>query len=110
MKATGKQWNDFLNSWPEHWWYDDADVHINGVPDINGELIKPTDKIELTTGVLVKSDGINDDAPDASLVSEFRKWIKAQSYDHVMIELPKTVDRHYFEVRLKEFFGAKVVK
>jgi hypothetical protein len=111
MKATGKQWNDFLNSWPEGWWFDDADVTINGVSDESPdapERIENTDRIELSCGVLF--NGREESAEGVSLVTAFRKWIKAQNYDTLQVEVPKTVDRHHLERRLLEMFGAKVLK
>ena len=33
MKTTYAEWKEFLDSWPEGDWFDDADVAIDGIPE-----------------------------------------------------------------------------
>lgn len=111
MKTTGRQWNAFLASWPDGWWYDDADVTVNGVDENDASApqeIPDTAKVELTSGTIFEGPSYRD--AGRSLVRQFRKWERAKKYDTFMVEVPKTVDRHHFETRLHALFGAKVVK
>jgi hypothetical protein len=85
VKIIGKEWNAFLNSWPDGWWYDDADEMVNGEESF--ETIPDDATVVVTCGVLFKGQGLN--APDADLLSEFRKWRKGQSTVTLVIEVPR---------------------
>lgn len=93
MKTTGAVWNAYLASWPDDQWFDDSDETFNG-KEAGGESAPDDAVVEFSCGVVYLNE---DDSDGVSLVSHFRRWLKAQSIAYVQCEVPKD--------RLDEFNG-----
>ena len=84
MKTRGSTWKAYLNSWPVGQWFDDSNETFDGKKEDDNE---PADAAEVvfSTGVVYATD---DDREGISLVSHFRKWLKAQAHITVMCQIP----------------------
>lgn len=88
MKTTGAQWSAYMASWPDGQWFDDSDETFNGIsPDEWGDKPIPPDAVvEFSYGVVFANQ---DDREGISLTRHFRRWLKAQSVDVLLCEVPK---------------------
>lgn len=110
MKTTGKEWKEFLHSWPKDAWYDDCDEMIDGTPlgdtGLDWDQIPDAAKVEVTCGSYFPDR----ESEGEDITKAFRKWKKTQTHATYVIEIPKTVDLHEFDKKVREMFGAKVIK
>lgn len=106
MIVTGQEWQAFLDSWPKGWWYDDSNELVDG-EEWHGDVIPPTAKVSVSTGVIFKGADPST-ATTADLLSEFRLWRKLQKVDVLVVEVPKD-QREAFETFLSSVNG-KVVQ
>lgn len=87
MKTNGATWNAYLASWPEAQWFDDSDETINGMPgsEFAGD-IAPDAVVEFTCGMVYATP---DDREGVSLVTHFKRWLKANTHETVVVAIPK---------------------
>lgn len=101
MKTTGALWNEYLASWPDGQWFDDSDETIDG--DSGGvDIVPDTAVVEFTCGVVFRNA---DDKEGTSLVSHFRKWLKARDSVTLVVSVPKEAEAKLREA-VKGFKGS----
>lgn len=100
MKTTGVLWKQYLASWPEGQWFDDSDVTFNGQHDVDEADIPDDAEVEFSCGVVFKDEA---DREGVSLVSNFRRWLKARDSLTFVVSIPKDA-----EAQLRE--ALKVLK
>lgn len=88
MKTNGATWKAYLDSWPDGQWFEDGEELVNGQPgdDIPYDQIPNDATVEFTSGVVFQN---RLDQEGKSLVSHFRRWLKAQTVTRLMVEIPK---------------------
>jgi len=101
MKTTGALWKEYMASWPEGQWFDDSDETVNGQSDISVEVIPDDAEVEFTYGVVFKDE---EDQDGVSLVSHFRKWLKARDSLTYVVSIPKDAEAKFLEA-VKSFKG-----
>lgn len=104
MKTNGATWKAYIESWPDGQWYDDCDETING-KELDDQEIPDDAVVEFTCGVVYAT---RNDFEGSSLTRHFSKWLKAQTNEFVMCQIPK--DRaQELAVYLKSI-GGKIAK
>lgn len=84
MKITGAQWNAYLASWPDGWWFDDSDETFDGKEPTTGNA-PPDAVVQFSCGVILdeRQNEIG------GLVSHYKKWVKSQNTAFLLCEIPK---------------------
>jgi len=103
MRTNGATWKAYLASWPDGQWYDDSDERIDGKEHFEDEP-SDTSVVEFTYGTVYAT---RNDFEGVSLVSHFRKWLKAQMHTTVVCSVP-TAELEDFKRMLKNIKGTLV--
>ena len=87
LKMTGAEYKAFTAApWGPGWYWDETDfLHNNVEKDDIGE-VEDTDTIVILSGTIYKGDTPRAEAIDA--VAYARKWLKAQAFTSVIVEVP----------------------
>lgn len=85
MKTDNKTWQAYLASWPDDWYYEDAEEFVNGekVSDIPDDL--PDDAV-----IRIEGGCIYDGEDGRDLVRHFGAWKRKQTTVRLIVEVDVT--------------------
>ena len=114
VKMLGAEWRALLEDdkdWPNGAYYDDAEVTVNGVEELDPHKAFDDGKIPDDARVVVsggtmclpRNSGLTIEELDFETF--IRRWLKKRAHDYFVIEVPKTrsiwFSQHIKELQLK---------
>lgn len=88
MKLTGREWKQYLATWPDEWWFDDCDVTFDGKEP---EDDNPADDavVEVTVGTIFHDQDSSVSYKDTSdLIEHLKAWQKQGKVSTFTVEVP----------------------